>query len=280
MLVLRVCRLLAVSLGLGLILAVPAVTPASAYGVCEPYRYCPPWRDCGRIDCHKRRDCRYGRTCYYGPADPPPRHPWRAEDPWAPEKHAWRQFLHQETPPPPARKPDPSSESTKTANAEREERDTDGEAGRSDNGASERAETRPRLEAEIPERYQRAENTVGHTLTTIEAGATLYRDNCASCHGAAGEGDGPRAQALSPPMPSLPYTLEQDYSTDAYLLWTIMEGGEPLGTEKPGFDDELTREQAWQIIAYMRAGFPARSPAQPFRQTMQTQSGNTPPRAP
>jgi len=130
-------------------------------------------------------------------------------------------------------------------------------------------------QGEIPERYQDEENTVGHTLSAIAQGASLYREHCASCHGAAGEGDGPRAQALSPPMPSLPYTLEQEHSTDAYLLWTIMEGGEPVGTEKPAFENRLTTEQAWQIIAYMRAGFPARSPAQPLRQTRQTQTGNT-----
>ena len=34
------------------------------------------------------------------------------------------------------------------------------------------------------------------------------------------------------------------------------EGGDPFGTEMPAFKDRLTEEQIWQIIAYMRAGFP------------------------
>ncbi len=132
---------------------------------------------------------------------------------------------------------------------------------------------------EIPERYRDAQNTIGHTLAAIQSGASLYRDNCASCHGAAGEGDGPRAQSVSPPMPTLLFALEQDYSTDAFLLWTIMEGGVPFSTGKPAFKDSLTTEQAWQIIAYMRAGFPARSPETPLQQMQQTQLGNTAERA-
>lgn len=266
-------------MALSLALAGLGAAPADAYSGCAPDRYCPPWRaDCGRYDCLDRRDCDYGRTCYYGPADPPPRHPWRAEEPWAPEKHAWREFPEEQrpAPPPPARRPDPPSEQRQTAEVEAEpERPEQPEP---DETAAVEAETemRPRRQAGIPERYQRAENSVGHTLIAIQSGASLYRENCASCHGAAGEGDGPRAQTVNTPMPALPYTLEQSYSTDAYLLWTIMEGGTPVGTEKPAFRDKLTTEQAWQIIAYMRAGFPARSPAQPLRQTMQTQTGNTP----
>ncbi|WP_210209125.1 c-type cytochrome [Dichotomicrobium thermohalophilum] len=274
-------------MGLGGILALPDVTPAHAYGACEPYEFCPPWRECVRHDCYEL-GCVYGRTCYYGPADPPPRHPWRAEEPWTPEKHAWRDYLkHDEAKPPlPARRPAPPNEPTQTVDADSLDQDWQDEPPRANGDtdlSGDSVEMKPRrraaVEGEIPERYQEAENTVGHSLTAIEAGASLYRENCASCHGAAGEGDGPRAQALRPTMPSLPYTLEQDYSTDAYLLWTIMEGGEPFGTEKPAFKNELTTEQAWQIIAYMRAGFPARSPEQPLRQTMQTQTSNTPPSA-
>jgi len=35
------------------------------------------------------------------------------------------------------------------------------------------------------------------------------------------------------------------------------EGGAPFGTRIPAFKDALSQEQIWQIIAYMRAGFPA-----------------------
>jgi hypothetical protein len=35
------------------------------------------------------------------------------------------------------------------------------------------------------------------------------------------------------------------------------EGGAPFGTRIPASKDPLSQEQIWQIIAYMRAGFPA-----------------------
>ena len=43
---------------------------------------------------------------------------------------------------------------------------------------------------------------------------------------------------------------------DEYLLWAISEGGAPFGTDMPAFKDALSRDEIWQIIAYMRAGFP------------------------
>ena len=38
---------------------------------------------------------------------------------------------------------------------------------------------------------------------------------------------------------------------------TIAEGREPFGTGMPAFKDTLSEEQVWQIILYLRAGFPA-----------------------
>lgn len=277
----RTCRHLIVWVALALGVAGHAAPAAYAYE-CAPDGYCPPWRtECAGHDCYARDGCSYRGTCYYGPADPPPRHQWRAQERWAPERYARRDF--DELPPPPVRRPERAPETRERAESDRPAPDQETEPAQRDTAGESRetdlmdasARQQAAAEGEIPERYQKAENTVGHTLSAIEQGASLYREHCASCHGAGGEGDGPRAQALSPPMPSLPYTLEQDHSTNGYLLWTIMEGGDPVGTEKPAFKNKLTTEQAWQIIAYMRAGFPARSPAQPLRQSIQTQTGNT-----
>ena len=44
---------------------------------------------------------------------------------------------------------------------------------------------------------------------------------------------------------------------DAYLLWAISEGGTSFGTQMPAFKDKLSDEQIWQIVTFMRAGFPA-----------------------
>jgi len=278
----------AVLVALSVALAGLNAPPAEAYGGCAAEGYCPPWRGCVRDSCGLWRDCG-AATCYYAPADPPPRREWRNEKPWAPEahwdhearwipeKHQWRHFLDGDrpTPAPPARRPDISTAQPEIVDSDPPGATADRQPEPEDDAQQPDSEMPPRRSAEIPERYQNAANTIGHTLSAIQSGARLYRDNCSSCHGAAGEGDGPRAQSQRTAMPPLPYTLDQGYSTDAYLLWAIMEGGEPFGTDKPGFADSLSTDQAWQIIAYMRADFPEISPAQPARQNMQTQTGNT-----
>ncbi len=50
--------------------------------------------------------------------------------------------------------------------------------------------------------------------------------------------------------------IRMPMAVDEYLLWTISEGGKPFETDMPAFKDVLTPEEIWQVIAFMRAGFP------------------------
>ncbi len=109
----------------------------------------------------------------------------------------------------------------------------------------------------LPEDYLIAQNNVGYTIKAIAAGGPLYAAHCTSCHGETGLGNGKLASALSPSPALLAYMIQQPIAIDQYLLWTISEGGKPFGTAMPAFKDELSQEQIWQIVAYLRAGFPA-----------------------
>ena len=55
----------------------------------------------------------------------------------------------------------------------------------------------------------------------------------------------------------LAHLIRMPDAVDEYLLWAISDGGKPFGTKMPAFKDALTEEQIWQIVTYMRAGFPA-----------------------
>jgi mono/diheme cytochrome c family protein len=46
-------------------------------------------------------------------------------------------------------------------------------------------------------------------------------------------------------------------AVDPYLMWAVSEGGKSFGTRMPAFKDRLNEAQIWQIITYMRAGFPS-----------------------
>lgn len=87
---------------------------------------------------------------------------------------------------------------------------------------------------------------------TVTAGGKLYQQNCAACHGESGEGDGPAGKQLSPPPANIAISSKMPMASDGYLYWTIAEGGVPLHTAMPPFKDALTKEQIWQIIAYLR----------------------------
>jgi mono/diheme cytochrome c family protein len=109
----------------------------------------------------------------------------------------------------------------------------------------------------VPAAYRTARNLMTKTPETIREGSVLYAENCASCHGASGWGHGEAGLALYPSPALLAHLIRMPDAVDEYLLWSISDGGKPFGTKMPAFKDALTEEQIWQIITYMRAGFPA-----------------------
>ena len=110
----------------------------------------------------------------------------------------------------------------------------------------------------VPKNYAGATaTTASKTPDSIAAGGKLYTTHCASCHGADGMGGGDPSQAVSPSPALLAYMIKRPISVDAYLLWAIADGGEQFRSEMPAFKDEMSRDEIWQIVAYMRAGFPA-----------------------
>ena len=68
--------------------------------------------------------------------------------------------------------------------------------------------------------------------------------------------DGDAGLDLVPSPALLARLMDVQGTVDEYLLWTISEGGAPFGTAMPAFKNRLTEDQIWQIVAYLRAGFP------------------------
>ena len=104
--------------------------------------------------------------------------------------------------------------------------------------------------------YHGARSTILATRGNASEGQALYTENCASCHGTEGLGDGEAGRSLVPSPALLRWFVQMPMSGDEYLLWAISEGGERFGTDMPAFKEALSEEDIWKIIAYMRAGFP------------------------
>lgn len=113
----------------------------------------------------------------------------------------------------------------------------------------------------IPSDYRGKFSPLASSPDIVRDGAVLYAENCASCHGARGFGDGEAGRVLNPRPANLAHMIRMPMLNDEYLLWTIAEGGAPVGSEMPAFKEILTENEMWKIVAAMRAGFPM--PPQP-----------------
>ncbi len=118
------------------------------------------------------------------------------------------------------------------------------------------------MHSDIPSEYRGLGNPLALTPDVVQAGGVLYQEQCAACHGTQGMGDGEAAKALNPSPALLAYMVQMPMSVDEYLMWSIAEGGKAFGTDMPAFKDNLSSEEIWKIIAYMRAGFPAQMEGQ------------------
>ncbi len=112
------------------------------------------------------------------------------------------------------------------------------------------------MHGRIPDQYRNLKNPHDYTSELYAAGAKIYANQCAQCHGAHGMGDGEAAKDLNPSPSLLAFLIQRPIAVDEYLMWTISDGGKKFGTKMPAFKDKLSRDDIWKVIAYMRAGFP------------------------
>jgi high-affinity iron transporter len=85
----------------------------------------------------------------------------------------------------------------------------------------------------------------------VVAGRTLYAQNCASCHGALGLGDGPAASGMTPAPPPLGDANAMADRTPALLFRVISVG--IAGTPMVAWGDRLTADERWDVVAYLHS---------------------------
>lgn len=81
------------------------------------------------------------------------------------------------------------------------------------------------------------------------AGAVLYAQSCAPCHGDSGRGDGSQANMLPVQPAPIGVTERADAATPADWYLAITQGN--LDNFMPPFANQLTLQQRWDVLAYV-----------------------------
>lgn len=102
-------------------------------------------------------------------------------------------------------------------------------------------------EWKAPARAAKRKNPISASEKSIAAGKAAYAQQCLSCHGAAGKGDGPAAKDLTTKVLDLasPHAL---IDTDGAVFWKITEGRTPM----PAYEKLLGEDDRWNVVNYLR----------------------------
>jgi len=84
----------------------------------------------------------------------------------------------------------------------------------------------------------------------LSLGEQIFITNCASCHGLQGGGDGPEAASLQV-TPSNFTDQERMASKSATQLFGAISAG--VAPAMPAFNDNLTEDERWALVAYLRS---------------------------
>ena len=88
-----------------------------------------------------------------------------------------------------------------------------------------------------------------------DKGKALYAQQCASCHGTSGKGDGPAAGALNPKPTNFTDKARMTGLKDQQLFDVIKKGGTGVGKSPimPGFGAALKDGNIQDIVAFLRS---------------------------
>ena len=91
--------------------------------------------------------------------------------------------------------------------------------------------------------------------TKVAAGAKLYSQYCAVCHGKTGRGEGAAAASLKPKPRSFRGPKQLKSKTDEDLFKVISKGGPALGLSPTmvGWGAVLKEPQIRQLVAFVRS---------------------------
>jgi mono/diheme cytochrome c family protein len=104
------------------------------------------------------------------------------------------------------------------------------------------------LHAAVARRASGGTNPVPATEENLMAGAKVYREMCARCHGGSKESENTYGRSFYPPAPQLPRT-RTSYS-DSEMFWIVKHG--IRNTAMPAWGNLLSDQEIWQVVTLLR----------------------------
>jgi mono/diheme cytochrome c family protein len=85
----------------------------------------------------------------------------------------------------------------------------------------------------------------------LAAGKAIYKDKCQKCHGPGGLGDGPDADPDHAEDMDLTNPKRAERNSEGVVFYKVWNGRRK--PKMPAFKDELSKDQAWAVVAYAQS---------------------------
>lgn len=102
-------------------------------------------------------------------------------------------------------------------------------------------------EWKVPDADAKKKSTITVDAEALKAAKETWSQQCKSCHGAKGLGDGTKAEKIEISCGDFSSAEVQNLS-DGALYWKITEGRKPM----PSYAEKLSDTERWQLVAFMR----------------------------
>ena len=99
----------------------------------------------------------------------------------------------------------------------------------------------------LPEGAANEKSPLASSAEILKKGESLYKSNCAGCHGPTGLGDGPNVDKKD--RAHRPANLTISRNPEGVAFYKIWNGRKD--PDMPAFKSRMTKDEAWSVVAYV-----------------------------
>src|SRR5580765_220998 len=99
----------------------------------------------------------------------------------------------------------------------------------------------------IPEVAANEKNPLASSPDVLKKGESLYKSNCAGCHGPRGLGDGPNVDKGD--RRNKPANLTLSRNPEGIVFYKVWNGRKD--PDMPAFKSRMTKDETWAVVAYV-----------------------------